>query len=124
MSLFRNLVYYFKYISFICFLYGIIVLYPGLLSLKMGICCLVCVIIYSIVSFVMFFAKFNGEQYGLLNNIVVCVLHGYFCFIAYKYSLVGSISIGINDFYFSLNFFVGCLCLVVLTVNKFIVSDD
>ena len=85
------------------FLCAAIVIYPGLISLKMGICLLVLLIIYSIVSFIMFFIKRPGEQFNVLNNIVLCFLHIYFCFIAYKYQSISGTLGDINDSYFSLN---------------------
>ena len=124
MNFVNNLFYYLKYITFIMFLCAAIAIYPGLISLKMGICLLVLLIIYSVVSFIMFFIKRPGEQFNVLNNIVLCFLHIYFCFIAYKYQSISGTLGDINDSYFSLNYFVTSLCLFTLTINKFILSDN
>lgn len=123
MNAFRNFLYYFKYISFICFLYAAIVLYPGFISIKMGIICLVLLVIYSIITFIMFFTKSSGEQYSLLNNFVLCFLHVYTCFIAYKYDLIGDVFDVSTTSYFNLNFFVIALCLFTLTINKIILAN-
>lgn len=123
MNAFRNFLYYFKYISFILFLYSAIVLYPGFISIKMGIICLVLLVIYSIITFIMFFTKSSGEQYSLLNNFVLCFLHVYTCFIAYKYDLIGDIFYVSTTSYFNLNFFVIALCLFTLTINKIILAN-
>ena len=123
MNAFRNFLYYFKYISFICFLYAAIVLYTGFISIKMGIICLVLLVIYSIITFIMFFTKSSGEQYSLLNNFVLCFLHIYTCFIAYKYDLIGDVFDVSTTSYFNLNFFVIALCLFTLTINKIILAN-
>ena len=65
----------------------------------------------------MFFTKSSGEQYSLLNNFVLCFLHIYTCFIAYKYDLIGDV------FDASTTFFVISLCLFTLTINKIILSN-
>ena len=123
MNAFRNFLYYFKYISFILFLYSAIVLYPGFISIKMVIICLVLLVIYSIITFIMFFTKSSGEQYSLLNNFVLCFLHVYTCFIAYKYDLIGDVFDVSTTSYFNLNFFVIALCLFTLTINKIILAN-
>ena len=123
MNAFRNFLYYFKYISFILFLYSAIVLYPGFISIKMGIICLVLLVIYSIITFIMFFTKSSGEQYSLLNNFVLCFLHVYTCFIVYKYDLIGDVFDVSTTSYFNLNFFVIALCLFTLTINKIILAN-
>ena len=123
MNAFRNFLYYFKNISFILFLYSAIVLYPGFISIKMGIICLVLLVIYSIITFIMFFTKSSGEQYSLLNNFVLCFLHIYTCFIAYKYDLIGDVFDVSTTSYFNLNFFVIALCLFTLTINKIILAN-
>lgn len=122
MNALKKFFYYFKYISFILFSCATIVLYPGFTSLKIGICCLVLVIVYAVVTFVMFFTKFHGEQYNLLNNFVLCFLHLYTCFIAYKYDAIGDV-FGISMAYFKLNFFVISLCLFTLTINKLLLAN-
>lgn len=123
MSTFKNFLFHFKYISFIFFLYAGVILYPSLVSMNIGICCLVLLVIYSITTFIMFFVKSSEEQYNVLNNFVLCFLHIYFCFIAYKYYSIGD-AFGIaNTTYFNLNYFVAALCLFVLTINKFILSN-
>lgn len=122
MNSLKKILYYFKYISFIFFLCATIVLYHGFTSFKIGICCLVLVIVYAVVTFVMFFTKFHGEQYNLLNNFVLCFLHLYTCFIAYKYDAIGDV-FGISMAYFKLNFFVISLCLFTLTINKLLLAN-
>lgn len=120
----KNILYYFKYVTFVLFLYASIVLFPNLITLKMGIVCLILIILFSIVTFVMFFLKKSGEQFNILNNFVLCLLHLYFCFIAYRYQAsIGSFN-DLNNTYFTLNYFVTSLCLFTLTVNKFILFYD
>ena len=104
-------------------MYSAIVLYPGFISIKMGIICLVLLVIYSIITFIMFFTKSSGEQYSLLNNFVLCFLHVYTCFIAYKYDLIGDVFDVSTTSYFNLNFFVIALCLFTLTINKIILAN-
>lgn len=123
MNAFRNFLYYFKYISFILFLYSAIVLYPSFISLKIGTICLILLVIYSIITFIMFFTKSRGEQYNLLNNFVLCFLHIYTCFVAYKYNLIGDVFDASTTSYFNFNFFVISLCLFTLTINKIILSN-
>lgn len=122
MSKCASFFYYFKYISFICFLYATIILFPDLISSSMGICCFSLILIYSLVSFVMFLGKFKGEQYNSLNNFVLCFLHFYVCFVAYKYQSFGNV-LDTNTAFFELNYFITSLCLFVLTVNKFILKS-
>lgn len=116
----KEISYYLKYISFIPFLYASIIIYSGLVSEKMGICLLVLLIIYSIITFIMFLAKKKEEQYNIMNNLVLFFLHLYFCFIAYKYQTISTSLTDINSTYFTLNYFVTALCLFTLTINKFI----
>ena len=72
----------------------------------------------------MFFLKRNGERFNILNNFVLCLLHLYFWFIAYRYQAsIGSFN-DLNNTYFTLNYFVTSLCLFTLTVNKFILFYD
>lgn len=123
MNAFRNFLYYFKYISFILFLYSAIVLYPSFISFKIGTICLILLVIYSIITFIMFFTKSRGEQYSLLNNFVLCFLHIYTCFVAYKYDLIGDVFDASTTSYFNFNFFVISLCLFTLTINKIILSN-
>lgn len=123
MIIFKNILYYLKYFSFICFLIAAVIVYPSLMSFNMGICCLVLTVLYSIVTIVMFLSKNKGEQYNIFNNFVLCFLHFYFCFIAYKYYSVGDVFNDQNNLYFSLNYFVASLCLFILTINKFILTE-
>lgn len=123
MGTFNKIFYYLKYISFILFLYSAIVLYPGFMELKIGIVCLILLVVYSLVTFIMFFYKSSFEQYNLLNNFVLCFLHFYTCFVAYKYSSIGDVFGVSNTYYFHLNFFVIALCLFTLTINKIILAN-
>ena len=64
MNKLKEISYYLKYISFIFFLYSAIIIYPGLITQKIGICLLILIIIYSVVTFFMFLAQKKGEHYA------------------------------------------------------------
>ena len=123
MNKLKEISYYLKYISFIFFLYSAIIIYPGLITQKIGICLLILIIIYSVVTFFMFLAQKKGEQYNTLNNLVLFFVHLYFCFITYKYQTISTSLVDTNN-YFALNYFVTSLCLFTLTINKFILSTS
>jgi len=119
MKIIRTLFLYLNHFTFIGFLYAGILIYPGLLDSRTGILCLVLFIVYSLVSFLMFFVKSKEEQYSALNNFVVCFLHVYFMFVTYRYTS----SIGLqltNQMFFPINYFISALSMFVLSANKII----
>lgn len=119
MNIVRNLFYYLRNLTFICFLYASVVLYPGLTKNTFGIICLVLVIVYSLATFFMMFVKNSDETDNIFNNIVICILHFYFCFVTYRY--VNSIGFELaNKNFFTLNYFIASLSMFILTFNKFI----
>lgn len=119
----NNLLLYLRHITFIAFLWAGIILFPAFDKFDYGNLCFVFFIIYSIVTIIMFFVKPKFEQDNFLNNLVLCLLHAYFCFIAYKYSGVSDVFGVTNVFYFKLSFSISSLCMFVLTVNKFILAN-
>lgn len=119
MNKIRTLFLYLNHFTFIGFLYAGIILYPGLLDSNSGIACLILFIIYSLVTFLMFFIKSKEEQSNALNNFVVCFLHIYFIFVAYRYTS----SVGIqltNQMFFPINYFISGLSMFILSANKII----
>lgn len=119
MKIINTIFLYLKHITFIGFLYASILLYPGLLGSDIGKCCLVFVIIYSLVTFLMFFIKSKEEQNNFLNNFVVSFLHLYFMFITYRY--ISSLGLELtNKMFFPTNYFIATLSMFILSANKFI----
>lgn len=119
MKIINTIFLYLKHITFIGFLYAGILIYPGLLESKVGICCLILFLVYSIVSFLMFFIKSNEEQNNILNNFVMTFLHVYFMFITYKYMSSVGLEL-VNENFFPINYFIAGLSMFVLSINKFI----
>ena len=119
----KNITLYIKHLSFIAFLIAGIVLYPILIEYQMGKLCLIIFLVYTIITFITIFIKNEIETYNVVNNIVVCALHIYTCFIAYKYYLVSDVVFINNAEYFNLNFLMLAICILVLTVNKIILSN-
>lgn len=119
MKIIRTILLYLKHITFIGFLYAGILLYPGLIESKIGICCLVFFIVYSIVTFLMFFVKSKGEQDNSLNNFVMSFLHLYFMFITYRYTSSIGLEL-VNESFFPINYFIASLSMFILSANKFI----
>lgn len=119
MSIVQKMAFYLKNITFICFLYAAVVLYSGLIKDKIGFVCLIIVIIYSLVTFFMLLVKNKEEESNVFNNIVVSLLHFYFCFITFRYcNSVGFQLVDSN--FFTFNYFIVSLSMLVLTFNKFI----
>ena len=119
MKIINTILLYLKHITFIGFLYAGILIYPGLLESKVGICCLILFLVYSIVSFLMFFIKSNEEQNNILNNFVMTFLHVYFMFITYRYMSSVGLEL-VNENFFPINYFIAGLSMFVLSINKFI----
>lgn len=119
----NGFILYIRHISFVCFLWAGVILFPGFKTLELGNVCFWLFLVYSIVTIVMFFVKPIPEQKNTLNNLVLCILHAYFCFVAYKYSGVSDLFGITNAVYFKLNFFISSICMFVLTVNKFILAN-
>ena len=123
METLQKITNYFKYITFICFLYASILLYPGLVKEKMGIICLIMVIIYSITTFIMIFVKNKDEEKNIFNNIVISILHFYFCFVTFRYR--NTIGFQLTDtYFFPLNYFISSLAMLILTFNKLILWQN
>lgn len=110
---------YLKYLTFICFLYAAVSIYPGLIKDKMGIVCLIFIVLYSLVTFFMIFVKSKEEESNVFNNIVTCILHFYFCFITFRY--YNSLGFKLDDsYFFTINYFIAALSMFILGFNKFI----
>lgn len=110
---------YFRYITFIGFLYAGIVLFPDLIKSTIGIILLVLILIYSLSTFFMIFIKSSKEEDNILSNIVISLLNIYVMFIAYKYNN----SLGFvlaNPLYFMINYTIMGFSMIILTVNKFL----
>ena len=117
-------VLYIRHISFIIYLVAMIYLYTGFYKYSFGIICLVLSLFYIITTFVMFFIKNDNEEKSILNNLVLCFLHGYVCFLAYRYSNVYNVAFIDIDSYFKINFFIISICLFILTMNKMIIANS
>ena len=125
MSVMNKILFYFKYLTFAGFIYAGIVLYPGLISDNIGIICLVLMIIYIITTFFMFFIKSKQEENNTFNNLVICLLHLYFMFLAYRYVTLSGLEL-IEPRFFQINYFIASLSIFILTINKLILflSDN
>lgn len=117
MKIANTVLFYLKYLTFAGFIYATIVMYPGLISDKIGIVCLVCAIIYILVSFAVFFKKTCSDRNNFLNGLVILLLHLYFMFLAYKYITLNGFLIE-NYRLFQLNYVVAGLAILILTFNK------
>lgn len=115
---------YLRHISFIAFLWAMIVLYPGFSKYDLGTLCFSFSFIYICITFIMFFVKDKNEENSLLNNFVLCFLHIYICFLAYRYSIVHNTMFSNVDMYFKVNFFIISLCMFILTINKIILANS
>ena len=120
----RKLVLYLRHISFILFLLALIILYSSFEEFKYGQLCLIVSLIYIFVTFVMFFIKNKDEESNIFNNFVLCFLHTYICFVAYKYYLIKDFPIISNSDYFSFNLLMISVCMSVLCINKIIIAAD
>ncbi len=118
----KRLLLYFRHISFILFLIAIIILYSGFEKFNFGKLCLIISFIYIIITLIMFFTKNKYEESNVFNNLVLCLLHFYICFVAYKYYLIMDYPIINNTGYFSFNFLMISICMIILSANKFVIS--
>ena len=125
MKVFNAILFYFKYLTFIGFIYAGVLLYPGLIENKIGIVCLVLLIIYIITTFFMFFVKSKNEEKNTFNNLVICLLHLYFMFLAYRYITLNGLEL-VEPRFFQINYFIASLSIFILTINKLILflSDN
>ena len=125
MKVFNAILFYFKYLTFIGFIYAGVLLYPGLIENKIGIVCLALLIIYIITTFFMFFVKSKNEEKNTFNNLVICLLHLYFMFLAYRYITLNGLEL-VEPRFFQINYFIASLSIFILTFNKIIlyISDD
>lgn len=124
MNTLRYLFLYIRHLSFIAFLIAIIVLYSGFFKFDFGMICLIISMIYILFTFIMIFVKNVNEEYSLFNNFVLSFLHLYICFIAYKYYFVADDAIVGNLIYFKVNFFIISLCMLILTINKILLTNS
>lgn len=123
MKILKNVLLYFRYVSFIAFLVAIIIMYPGFHKYNSGNVCLILSFIYIIMTFIMMFIKNYDEENSIFNNFVLCFLHIYICFVAYKYHVIGNYAIDVNNEYFSFNFLMISVCMFILSVNKVIITS-
>lgn len=123
MSRIKVILFYLRHISFIAFLISMIIMYPSFHNYNLGIVCLITSFIYIIISFITIFIKSSSEENSIFNNFVLCFLHMYICFVAYKYHLVGNYATDINNEYFSFNFLMISICMFVLSINKLIITS-
>lgn len=124
MKTFKEILLYIRHISFIAFLVAIIVLYPSFDKYKIGNICLIVSLVYIILTFMMIFVKNKNEEDNFLSNIVLCFLHLYICFVAYKYQTIGSYALFNNTEYFSFNFLMISICMGILCANKLIIASS
>ena len=124
MKLIRNILLYLRHISFIAFLVAIIILFSAFGKYYLGNVCLIVSFLYIIVTFIVIFIKNKNEESSLLNNFVLCLLHLYICFVAYKYSIIGNYPINVNNEYFSFNFLIISICMTILCLNKIIIMNN
>ena len=115
---------YLRHLSFIAFLWAMIVLYPSFSKYTLGSLCLSFAFIYICITFIMFFVKNKNEENSLLNNFVLCFLHVYICFLAYRYSIISNTVFTNMDMYFKINYFIISICIFILTVNKVILANS
>ena len=120
----NRLLLYIRHISFIAFLIAIIVLYPGFKKYNLGNICLFVTFAYIIITFIMFFIKNKYEENSFFNNFVLCFLHIYICYVAYRYYLVKDYAIGGNDNYFGFNFLMISICMIILCFNKILIANN
>ncbi len=119
-----NTFLYLRHFSFIAFLVAMLYLYPGFHTYNFGILCLVLSMFYIIITFIMFFVKSDTEEMNFLNNFVLFFLHGYVCFLAYRFTSVYNVAFTDADIYFKINFFIISICLFILTMNKIILANS
>ena len=119
MKIFNIIVFYLKYLTFIGFIYAGVLLYPGLIVDKVGFTCLVLTVIYIVITFLMFFLKPKSEENNTFNNLVICLLHIYFMFLAYRYITLNGLQLAEPKF-FQINYFIASLSIFILSFNKII----
>ena len=124
MNKLSNIFLYFRHVSFIAFLVAMIYLYPSFHMYSFGVLCFVLSMIYIIITFVMFFVKNSVEENNFLNNFVLFFLHGYVCFLSYRFTAVYNVAFTEVDIYFKINFFIISICLFILTTNKIILANS
>lgn len=124
MSKLNNIFLYVRHISFIAYLIAMIYLYPSFHTYSFGILCLALSMFYIITTFIMFFVKNDNEEKNFLNNFVLFFLHGYVCFLAYKFTSIYNVAFTEVDMYFKINFFIISVCLFILTMNKIILANS
>ena len=115
---------YSRHISFIIFLIAEIILYPSFEKFEFGKICLIVSLVYIVVTFIMFFVKNKNEESSVFNNFVLCFLHIYILFVAYKYYLIKDYAIISNTSYFSFNFLMISICISILCINKLLITIE
>ena len=119
MNVIKKILTYLKHLSFICFLYACIIFYPAFDNILYGNIYLIIFIIYVIVTFISFFAKSSAEENNILNSILICILHGYFIFLAIDYNNIISYSTA-QLTTFNFNYFVIAFSMIIIIINKII----
>lgn len=120
----NKLFLYIRHISFIAFLIAIIVLYPSFKKYDLGNISFIISIIYIIITFIMFFIKNNYEETSFFNNFVLCFMHMYICYVAYKYYLIKDYAITGDGRYFKFNFLMISICMIILCFNKIFIANN
>ena len=115
---------YSRHISFIIFLIAEIILYPSFEKFEFGKICLIVSLVYIVVTFIMFFVKNKNEESSVFNNFVLCFLHIYILFVAYKYYLIKDYAIISNTSYFSFNFLMISICISILCINNLFITIE
>lgn len=123
-TIINTILKYIRHISFILFLIAMIYLFPSFKKIDFGNTCFFISIVYIITTFIMFFIKNKQEETNTLNNFVLTFMHLYICLIAYKYQEISNYIINNNASYFKFNFIIISICMVILIINKFLVSNN
>lgn len=123
-SLIKIILKYTRHITFIFFLIAMICLFPSFKKTDFGNICFYISIVYIIATFIMIFIKNEQEETKALNNFVLIFLHLYICLIAYKYQIISDYVINTNTSYFKFNFIIISICMIILIINKFLISNN
>ncbi len=120
MKAFSLITYYLKNITFIGFLISGIILYTDFIKSNFGIICFVLFMIYSLISFILFFVKNKHESEHSINNLVVIFLHCYLMIVAFRY-LNGMNTVISNNSFFDINYIMISVAILTLAINKILV---
>lgn len=119
MGIVSKLFLYGRHVSFALFLYAGIILYPDFVSSSFNLVFFGIFLFYSFLSFLFFFIKADAEQGNCFNNFVLCFIHIYFLFVAFRYESLMGLDVS-GDIYFFINYLSLGFVLLVLSVNKFV----